>query len=153
MTQWEKANENSKTEKAKKWVHACSRKNFSIKNITKDTYICSNHFIGFSGPTDLNPDPFTASVSDKDFEKLSKKRKPPKDRASSSLTKPKKRKIENNSTNIESSNDNDIIADDNQYQEQDASLGDGPTTSDSTTQTEPDKLAVIGRIDNVVLKN
>ena len=51
MTQWEKDRENVKTEKAKKWVHACGREGFSIKNIKKDTFICSNHFIGCCDPT------------------------------------------------------------------------------------------------------
>ena len=51
MTQWEKDREKAKSEKAKKWTHACGRKNFGIANIKKDTYICSNHFIGGSGPT------------------------------------------------------------------------------------------------------
>ena len=39
MTQCEKDQENVKTEKAKKWVYACGREGFSIKNIKKDFYL------------------------------------------------------------------------------------------------------------------
>ena len=81
MTQWEKDRENVKTEKAKKWVHACGREGFSIKNIKKDTFICSNHFIGCCGPTEEDPDPLLATLTDKELKKkASRKRKPPKQR-------------------------------------------------------------------------
>ena len=29
---------------AKRWVHLCARSNLTIKNITRNTYICSKHF-------------------------------------------------------------------------------------------------------------
>ena len=29
---------------AKRWVHLCARDNLTIKNITRNTYICSKHF-------------------------------------------------------------------------------------------------------------
>ena len=29
---------------AKRWVHLCARSNFTIKNITRNTYIFSKHF-------------------------------------------------------------------------------------------------------------
>lgn len=44
-------------EKCQRWVHNCGRGDFSIKNVNKDTYICSLHFVGGNGPTDENPDP------------------------------------------------------------------------------------------------
>ena len=44
-------------EKCKRWVQNCSRKYFSVANITKDTYICSLHFVGGHGPTEEHPDP------------------------------------------------------------------------------------------------
>ncbi|XP_028137934.2 uncharacterized protein LOC114332348 [Diabrotica virgifera virgifera] len=48
----------SKCTKCNLWVKNCGRKGFrSIDNVTKDTYICSLHFYGESGPTDMNPDP------------------------------------------------------------------------------------------------
>ena len=69
MTQWEKDRENVKTEKAKKWLHACGREGFSIKNIKKGTFICSNHFIGGFGPTKEDPDPLLATLTDKELKK------------------------------------------------------------------------------------
>ena len=44
-------------EKCKRWAQNCSRKYFSVANITKDTYICSLHFVGGHGPTEEHPDP------------------------------------------------------------------------------------------------
>ena len=44
-------------DKCKRWVHACRRQGFTEKNVTKDTYICSKHFVGGNGPTLENPDP------------------------------------------------------------------------------------------------
>ena len=51
MTEWERNKQNELTEKAKKWVHACGRKGFTIDKITKDTYICSLPFVVLNGPT------------------------------------------------------------------------------------------------------
>ena len=66
MTLWEKDRENVKTEKDKKWVHACGR-GFSIKNIKKGTFIWFNHFIGCCGPTEEDPDPLLATLTDKEL--------------------------------------------------------------------------------------
>ena len=102
MTQWEKDRENVKTEKAKKWLHACGREGFSIKNIKKDTFICSSHFIGGFGPTKEDPGPLLATLTDKELKKkATRKRKPPKQR---DLIPPKakKRKSENITPNVES---------------------------------------------------
>ncbi|XP_033221844.1 uncharacterized protein LOC117176010 isoform X1 [Belonocnema kinseyi] len=46
--------------KCNKWVKLCGRKDSkfkSIRNVTKDTYICSLHFFGDSGSTEEYPDP------------------------------------------------------------------------------------------------
>ena len=95
MTQREKDRENVKTEQAKKWVHACGREGFSIKNIKKDTFICSNHFIGCCGPTDEDPDPLLATLTDKECnKKANRKFKPPKQQERI-FPKAKKRKSEN----------------------------------------------------------
>ena len=75
-----------KTKKTKKWVHTCGREGFSIKNIKKDTFICSNHFIGCCGPTEEDPDPLLATLT----KKASRKRKPPKQRQ---LIPPKAKKM------------------------------------------------------------
>eukprot|EP00795_Rhopilema_esculentum_P012139 gene12139-2744_t len=47
MTEWEKRRANEQTMKVKRWMHACGQKDFNkFQQITKDTYICSLHFIG-----------------------------------------------------------------------------------------------------------
>lgn len=48
-------------EKCKKWVHACRRAAFTTNSVTKDTYICSKHFVGGNGPTPENPHPIPAT--------------------------------------------------------------------------------------------
>ena len=62
MTEREKNKQNEFTEKAKKWVHVCGNKGFTIDKITKDAYICSLHFVGGNGPTEKDPDPINASL-------------------------------------------------------------------------------------------
>ncbi|KAL3873450.1 hypothetical protein ACJMK2_036566 [Sinanodonta woodiana] len=56
------------------WVHNCGRRDFTIKNVTKDTYICSLHFVGGNGPTKAHPDPVKLGTI------IQLKRKPPKSR-------------------------------------------------------------------------
>ena len=62
MTEWEKNKQNELTEKEKKWVHACDRKSFTIKKITKDTYICSLSFAGRNDATEEDLDHINASL-------------------------------------------------------------------------------------------
>ena len=60
MTEWGKRQQKSKTEIAKRWIHAsCGRKHFTLKQITKYSYICSLHFID---PIEENPDPLIATL-------------------------------------------------------------------------------------------
>ena len=78
MSDWERQQNLKKTEKAKRWLHACGRKDFNrIEQIKKDTYICSLHFVGQKGPTEEHPDPVKAG-DEGFFER--RKRKPPKQR-------------------------------------------------------------------------
>ena len=73
---------------------ACGR-GFSIKNIKKDTFICSNYFIGGCGPTDEDPDPLLATLTGKECnKKANRKFKPPKQQERI-FPKAKKRKSEN----------------------------------------------------------
>lgn len=49
-------------DKCLRWIQACGRpengpRPFNINTITKNTYICSKHFIGKAGPTPEYPDP------------------------------------------------------------------------------------------------
>jgi len=52
-------------EKCKRWVNACRREGFNLSNVTKDTYICSLHFVGNKGPTVDHPDPIPATATDR----------------------------------------------------------------------------------------
>ena len=59
MTNWDISKQNAKTEKARRWLNACGRKDFnSLTQITKDTYICSIYFVD---PIEENPDPIHAT--------------------------------------------------------------------------------------------
>ena len=61
----------SKCAKCELWVKKCGRSDRgfkSIDDVTKDTYICSLHFHGESGPTEMNPDP----LSYKEFQQIDK---------------------------------------------------------------------------------
>ena len=61
MSDWERQQNLKKAEKAKRWLHACGKKDFNcIEQIKKDTYICSLHFAGQKGPTEEHPDPVKA---------------------------------------------------------------------------------------------
>ena len=79
MTEWEKNKQNELTEKAKKLVHSCSRKGFTINKISKDTYICSLPFVAGNGLTEEDPEPINASLLECELvrKKDKKKRKIP----------------------------------------------------------------------------
>lgn len=74
MTPWER-------EQAKRWQFLCGRKDFTkLKQISKDTYICSLHFVGSKGPTEEDPEPFLATLSAEECTKrLARKRKKPRE--------------------------------------------------------------------------
>ena len=62
ITEKEKNKQNELTEKAKKLVHKCGRKGFTIDRITKDRYICLLPFVSRNGSTEEDPDPVNASL-------------------------------------------------------------------------------------------
>ena len=49
----------TKLERCKAWIKACGRENFTISNITQNTYVCSKHFRD-GRPSELYPDPYPA---------------------------------------------------------------------------------------------
>ena len=96
MTSWQKEQEKQKTEKVKRWLYACGRKDFThISDIKKDIYICSLHFVGENEPTDENPDLIKADpvITSNLLLNKKKKRKPPKEQQPLEQ-KYKKRRIE-----------------------------------------------------------
>ena len=48
-------------ERRQKWIKACHRGDSFV--CTKDSYICSVHFVGGNGPTREDPDPISAVAS------------------------------------------------------------------------------------------
>ncbi|XP_066917504.1 uncharacterized protein [Clytia hemisphaerica] len=173
MTQWERNRQNERTEKTKRWLHACGRKNFGIENVKPYTYICSVHFVGGSGPTDQNPDPLLATFTEAEVNKRLKKRKAPTLRQP--ILKQCKTKTEVNHFERDS-DDNEgpvsplPLADPVEPFQKDASTQyDPPPITfesvstqtvdqrtlmvDQSCQSESDKLAIAARIDNIILKN
>ena len=67
-----------KPEKSKRWMYLYGRKDFKLLDqINRSTYIFSLHYQSLSGPIDENPEPFQATLSEKDLEsRLRRKRKP-----------------------------------------------------------------------------
>ena len=47
----------SQNERRQKWIKACHRADPFV--CTKDSYICSLHFVGGNGPTEEDPDPIS----------------------------------------------------------------------------------------------
>lgn len=54
--------EKRQAEKRSRWIMACRRYDSFV--CTKDSYICSVHFVGENGPTDEYPDPVSATASE-----------------------------------------------------------------------------------------
>ncbi|KAM4574074.1 uncharacterized protein V3H82_008823 [Fundulus diaphanus] len=68
----------SLAQKCQRWIRACNREDFTAQNVTKDTYICSLHFVGGKGPTAEFPDPITAvPACSMQLETITHKRKAP----------------------------------------------------------------------------
>jgi hypothetical protein len=70
-----KRHPNRNVDKIQRWVHACSREDFTMANVTRHTYICSRHFVGGQGPTDDHPDPIPANNCNEQVAKFSRKRR------------------------------------------------------------------------------
>ena len=159
MTQCEKNKQNDKIEKAKKWIHACSRIGFGIQNIKGHTYICSNHFIGGSGPTEEYPDPILATLTEAEISKRSKKRKAPAQRRQPLPHSKLCKKAEAVNAAENTIPENEINTDIEKIVEPELLTKDAATQTDlimtltESSQTEPDKLAITGCIENVILKN
>ena len=68
-----------KTEKAKCLQYLCGRKDFqNLKQISKDTHICSLHFVGGKGPEGEDAEPILATLTPEESEKQqNRKRKAP----------------------------------------------------------------------------
>lgn len=45
--------------KCRRWLRICRSHNFGMAQITRFTYVCSLHFVGGRGPTEIYPDPIS----------------------------------------------------------------------------------------------
>ncbi|CAC5404724.1 unnamed protein product [Mytilus coruscus] len=67
-------------EKCERWIKACGRpkKDFNVDKIKRCTYMCSKHFVGCKGPTELHPDPLPALLhNEEQIDRFKRKRKAP----------------------------------------------------------------------------
>ncbi|XP_052065138.1 uncharacterized protein LOC127704938 [Mytilus californianus] len=65
-------------EKCERWIKACGRlqEDFNVDKIKRYTYMCSKHFVGGKGPTDIHPDPMPALLQkDEQLRRFQRKRK------------------------------------------------------------------------------
>ncbi len=160
MTRWEKEQAKLKTEKAKRWQYLCGRKDFNnLKQISKDTYMCSLHFVDNKGPTDENPEPILATLTENEIKsRQSRKRKTPKQKTPEYLPTDPKRVCNKDLTLENKSNhesepilepEAELIVD---------STPEPTVTSDTVsnskeTQTVYDKYVLGAKIETIVLKN
>ena len=164
MFEWEKQRENERTEEAKRWQHSCGRKDFySLDQIKKDTYICTQHFIGRKGPTAENPNPITATLTESQVDSLvarSLKRQNSKSRKRNAMPELEmaaaKRKI-----NCESLEESVVLLDENPRDSgsrHDSDIeaekeGSSPSHCDKETQTVYSKYELGAKVENMVLRN
>ena len=62
---YDKKQEKKQNELCKRWINACGRpfsgpNSFTMKDISRETNICSKHFVGENGPSEEHPDPIIA---------------------------------------------------------------------------------------------
>ena len=136
-------------ERCQRWVNACSREDFTVKNITKDTYICVEHWPGEKGPTTEFPDPLKANLSTSGVAKATRKRKLPKQRdlAEQHQTK-KSRSCTTNDTPDESQDSQEIMEENCLVQDEGIYLD-----NNKTTQTDVTKHELASKIENMILRN
>ena len=50
-------------DKCQRWSRACCREGFDVASISRNTYMCSKHFVGGNGPTKDHPDPLPGTAT------------------------------------------------------------------------------------------
>lgn len=171
MTDWEKNQQRAKTEKCKRWVHACDRREFTLDRVTKHTKICSLHFIGGNGPTEENPDPTLATLSVREVARKTVKRKTTKLRDSIIIPRKTKRnhkEILEPKENIitENSETTEVIAIADNISDKELSTSsdvlvvhddhndDKVLTKDTSTQTvDYSRTLICSKVENLILRN
>ena len=152
-------------EKCKRWILACSRENFTVQNINRNTYVCVLHWPGGRGPTEEFPDPLKANFPEREIEKFSsmKRRRPRLKTAQDQEPQQKRLKLFDDSESFDSFSrqELDICSEmKGSYTEKEKSSGVGSTennptgsASDVGTQTESLKYLLSAKIDTVLLRN
>lgn len=74
--------------KCRRWLRVCRSHNFGIAQITRFTYVCSLHFVGGRGPTEIYPDPIAGMPAVIHKRQLSNKRKTSTDESEDSSRPP-----------------------------------------------------------------
>ena len=50
-------------DKRQRWSRACCREGFDVASISRNTYMCSKHFVCGNGPTKDHPDPLPGTAT------------------------------------------------------------------------------------------
>ena len=141
-------------EKCRRWVVACSRKFFTEKNISRNTYICALHWPGESGPTEEFPDPLKANLTPEQASRASVKRKAPAERVRP-VTKAAKKtvvadeQIETDGLDAFQSDDEVKLKKRRVYE----SPVSGKKVVDQETQTVYSKYVLSAKVETMILKN
>jgi hypothetical protein len=143
-------------EKSRRWISACSRKNFDVSNITRNAYICAVHWPGEKGPTDKHPDPLKATLTPSELTAKASctKKKAPKEW---SFYISKKMKVESPEQTTETSSlpdsDTEVAQLDQLEGEQEYVSTFGTTITNKETQTDYSKYELSAKIETILLRN
>ena len=156
-------------EKCQRWIAACSRENFTVKNITRNTYICALHWPGKQGPTPEHLDPLKANFTKREIEKASKSKRKPPTRYDFGPVASKKQKLDFDSDNSDDvstqelglgpvGNEEDKLQSVQYDRIADEKLtyqchSTGKIVSDEGSQTEFCKYLLSAKVDTMILKN
>lgn len=143
-------------DKCQRWINACSRETFSVKNINRNTYICALHWPGEKGPNKEHPDPLKANLSQREVAKAVRpKRKAPLPRSSEVKHSTKRLRAENGQSmenDSSRSNQNDVSFNSIDFNVD--SVADSPELqSNKGTQTDFTKHELSIKIETIILKN
>ena len=113
MTELNKKEVKRKTEKSLRWLYLCGRKDFSkIEDIKISSYVCSLHFDTLAGPTDECPEPYLATLSDKEQETRTRKKRNRKPTEDFSIQNKKKKTTENQDPSVEDPQEQQLTSQD-----------------------------------------
>ena len=127
-------------ERCQRWINACSRRYFTVKNITRNTYVCALHWPGEQGPTEEFPDPLKANLTAKEMDERAgrSKRKAPR-------IEPVRKYAKHDLTNDNETHETDIS---NNAEDFDLEVN-----NDKSTQTVFAKVELASKIETMISKN